>query len=241
MQCTAHWMQACSPGDTTGIMWYKPYSHFSCTRFEFGASNTFSWIILFPHNFVFLNHNKEKISASTLLIHGRNYAWRSTLFSWPDTRISVLGASNFSRSHLALIGHHFKQFKDGLVGPRDLGTRPLPFVLSRLESGWHSESTFASGCDCQSVLMIRAWAPSCCRTWSGVQEPQCPSALCAQGLQGHCPLCVTMPQDSTLKWDAATGLQEGSPHDSWQLCVLQHARQTMLMPRRFHIEWMRNL
>ena len=67
-----------------------------CTRFEFGASDTFSWIIIFLHNFVFLNHNKKNCtSASTLWDHGRNYTWRSTLVSWPDTCNSGLGASIF--------------------------------------------------------------------------------------------------------------------------------------------------
>ena len=33
---------------------------------------------------MFLNHNQKKISASTLLDHGRYYAVGSTLISWPD-------------------------------------------------------------------------------------------------------------------------------------------------------------
>ena len=57
------------------------------------------WIILFPHSFVFLIHNKNKNIASTLLDHGKKYALRSTLISWPDTCNSVLSAS---RAHLAL-------------------------------------------------------------------------------------------------------------------------------------------
>ena len=36
---------------------------------------TSSWIILFPHNFVILNHNERQNSVPTLLNHGRNYVW----------------------------------------------------------------------------------------------------------------------------------------------------------------------
>ena len=46
--------------------------------------------MLFSHNFVFLNHNADKISASTHLNDGRNYAllsFQSTLVSWPNTCI----------------------------------------------------------------------------------------------------------------------------------------------------------
>ena len=130
---------------------WKLHYQFSCTRFQFGASDTFGWIILFPHNFVILNHDKKKISASALLDHGRNNALRSTLISWPYTCNSVLGASikiesSFGSQKKMLLCHYFKQFLDVLVGPRSLGIRPLRFFSSHLELGWHSGLNLESGC-----------------------------------------------------------------------------------------------
>ena len=71
---------------------------------------------------------RKPISVSTLL------ALRSALVSWPDTSISVSGASKFLESSFGFrnklfLNHHFKQFKDVLIGPRALGIRPLLFLF----------------------------------------------------------------------------------------------------------------
>ena len=61
----------------------------------------FGWIILL--RCMTLTAKSTIISASTLLDHGRTHALRSTLISWPDTRISVLAFNflvpNFFRDH----------------------------------------------------------------------------------------------------------------------------------------------
>ena len=79
---------------------YKQSPPFLCTRLESLVPMTFSSIILFPHNLVFLSRNREKIGACILSNHVRDYAIRKAQLFWPDTCISGLFQA-------ALLCHHF--------------------------------------------------------------------------------------------------------------------------------------
>ena len=76
-------------------------------------------MFLFLHNFVFLNHNEKKFSASTLLNHGSNYEVRSTMVSLPYSCILVSGTSKFLENPIgsktsdlwAIVLNNLKMFK----------------------------------------------------------------------------------------------------------------------------------
>ena len=97
---------------------------FGCTGFEIWASKSLSNFFIHPHKFVFLSHNREKISAFTVSDNGNYYAAKKAKPLWPDTCFSVFGL-------LAICCRaHFAQSKKKILGSANF----FIFIIQTLNS-----------------------------------------------------------------------------------------------------------